>query len=244
MLQKTLTLFYAAGGYLVGLASIALIVTFLADLPLPWAIDAGMPRPLWPSVALDLALLWGFGLHHSVTARRWFKRGWTRLIPPDLERATYLYMTAGMTVLLVWLWQPIPATVWHLRDPLGAGLLWAAYLAVWGLMFSATFPIGHLRFFGLAQAWERVTGAPESRGGFTARWLYAVLRHPISLGWMLVPWVTPHMTLGQLVFALGTVPYVLIATIFEEADLVAELGETYRDYARRVPAFLPLRRPR
>ncbi len=244
MLRNTLTLLYAAGGYLTGLASIALIVSFLADLPLPWAIDEGTPGPFWPAVAIDLALLWGFGLHHSVTARRWFKRRWIRLIPPELERATYLYMTAALTALLVWLWQPIQGTVWHVRDPLGAGLLWTAYLAVWGLMFSATFPIGHFRFFGLAQAWERVRNLPAGEAGFTARWLYAVLRHPISLGWMLVPWITPHMTTGQLVFALGTAAYVLVATAFEEADLVAELGDTYRNYRRRVPAFLPVRRPR
>ncbi len=244
MLRKCLTLLYAAGGYLTGLASIALIVTFLADLPLTWAIDAGTPGAFWPSVAVNLGLLWAFGLHHSVTARRWFKRYWTRLIPPELERATYLYMTATLTVLLIWLWQPIPKTVWHVSDPLGAGLLWTAYLGVWGLMFSATFPIGHFRFFGLAQAWERVTEAPAREAGFTGRWLYAALRHPISLGWMLVPWITPHMTMGQFVFAIGTAIYVLIATIFEEADLVADLGETYRDYRRRVPAFLPIRKPR
>jgi protein-S-isoprenylcysteine O-methyltransferase Ste14 len=59
---------------------------------------------------------------------------------------------------------------------------------------------------------------------------------------MIVPWLTPHMTIGQLVFALGTAVYVLVATAFEEADLIAELGETYRKYRRHVPAFLPLRR--
>lgn len=245
MLRKTLTLLYAVGGYVTGLGSIALIVTFLADLPLPWAIHAGEPGALWPSVAINLALLCRFGLHHSVTARRWFKRRWTRVVPPELERATYLYMTAGLTVLLVGLWQPIPATVWHVEDPVGAGLLWAAYLGVWGLMFSATFPIGHFRFFGLAQAWERVRGAQQGEAGFTARWLYSILRHPISLGWMLAPWLTPHMTIGQVVFALGTAVYVLVATGFEEADLMAELGETYRRYRGEVPAFLPrvLRRP-
>lgn len=244
MLRKTLILLYATGGYVAGLASIVLIVSFLADLPLPWAIDAGAPGAFWPSVAINLALLWGFGLHHSVTARRWFKRRWTRLIPPELERATYLYMTAALTVILVGLWRPIPETVWYVSDPIGAGLLWATYLGVWGLMFSATFPIGHLRFFGLAQAWEKVTDVSAPEAGFTARWLYGVIRHPISLGWMLVPWITPHMTMGQIVFAVGTAVYVLIATIFEEADLLAELEETYREYRRRVPAFFPIRKPR
>lgn len=105
-------------------------------------------------------------------------------------------MTAGLTVLLVWLWQPIPATVWQMSNPVGVGFVWAAYLGVWGLMFSATFPIGHFRFFGLAQAWERVRGTPAPQASFTLRWLYGIMRHPISLGWMLVQWLTPHMTLG------------------------------------------------
>jgi protein-S-isoprenylcysteine O-methyltransferase Ste14 len=56
---------------------------------------------------------------------------------------------------------------------------------------------------------------------------------------MLVAWLTPHMTAGQLTFALGTTVYVLVATVFEERDLLAELGERYRIYRREVPAFLP-----
>jgi Putative protein-S-isoprenylcysteine methyltransferase len=160
-------------------------------------------------------------------------------VPPPLERAIYLGMTAVLVGLLVLLWRPIPVTVWAVEAPVAQAAIWAAYLAVWGLMFSATFPIGHFRFFGLAQAWEAARGAPPAEPGFSARWLYGLLRHPIALGWMLVPWLTPHMTAGQLVFAGGTLAYVLIATGFEEADLAAELGETYRRYRREVPAFLP-----
>jgi hypothetical protein len=47
------------------------------------------------------------------------------------------------------------------------------------------------------------------------------------------------MTVGQITFALGTAVYVLIATVLEERDLVAELGDAYRTYRVRVPAFLP-----
>ncbi len=245
MLRSTLMMIYAAGGYAAGLAGIAAIVAFLADLSFFKGINAGDPEPIGSSIALNLALIGLFGLHHSVTARRWFKARWTRLIPPALERATYLWMSAVAVALLIHLWQPVTVTVWHVANPLAAGAVWTAFLAVWGLMFSATFPIGHFRFFGLAQAWQRVRGAPEPETAFTERWLYGLLRHPISLGWMLVPWLTPHMTLGQLTFALGTIAYVLTATAFEEADLIAELGKTYGRYRREVPAFLPrLRRNR
>lgn len=152
MLRSTLILTFAAGGYAAGLISIAAVVAFLADLPFFKGVNAGDAGPIGLSITTNLALIGLFGLHHSVTARRWFKARWTRLITPALERATYLWMSAAAVALLILLWQPVPVTLWYVGEPLAAGATWAAFLAVWGLMFSATFPIGHFRFFGLAQA--------------------------------------------------------------------------------------------
>jgi protein-S-isoprenylcysteine O-methyltransferase Ste14 len=166
-------------------------------------------------------------------------------VPPSLERATYLYMTALATGALMFFWQPIPVTVWQVEDRAACWAIWAAYLGVWGMMFSATFHFGHFGFFGLAQAWAKMTDRGPAETSFCARWLYGIVRHPISLGWMLTPWLTPHMTVGQSVFAIGATIYVLLATAFEEADLVADLGDVYRRYRAEVPAFVPgLRRLR
>lgn len=239
MLRKSLILVYAAGAYLLAMANIAYIVGFLADFGVPKGINDGTPGAVWPSVAVNLGLIWLFGLHHSATARRWFKARWTRIVSPALERATYLYMTAGATALLVTLWTPVPVTVWSVGTPAASWAIWAAYLSVWAMMFSATFHFGHFGFFGLAQAWARIAGRPQAEAPFCARWLYGIVRHPISLGWMLTPWLTPHMTLGQITFAVGASIYVLVATVFEERDLIAELGDRYRSYRRQVPAFLP-----
>lgn len=244
MVSKTFSMTYAGIAYVLALANIAYIVGFLADFGVPKGINDGVPGALWPSVAVNLGLILLFGLHHSATARRWFKARWTRIVPPSLERATYLYMTALATALLVVLWRPIPITVWQIETSVTYWTIWAIYLAVWGMMFSATFHFGHFGFFGLAQAWSRVTGAGSAETSFCARWLYGIVRHPISLGWMLTPWLTPHMTVGQIVFAIGATIYVLVATVFEERDLVAELGDTYRRYRREVPAFLPRIRSR
>jgi protein-S-isoprenylcysteine O-methyltransferase Ste14 len=239
MVRKSFILLYAGGAYLLAMANIAYIVGFLADFGVPKGVNDGTPGPLWPSVALNLGLIWLFGLHHSATARRWFKAHWTRIVPPALERATYLYMTALATALLVIFWTPIPVMVWSVETPVVYWSIWVAFLAVWAMMFSATFHFGHFGFFGLAQAWARVKGRPPEGGSFCARWLYGIVRHPISLGWMLTPWLTPHMTVGQITFAVGTAVYVLVATVFEERDLVEELGDRYRSYRARVPAFLP-----
>jgi protein-S-isoprenylcysteine O-methyltransferase Ste14 len=37
---------------------------------------------------------------------------------------------------------------------------------------------------------------------------------------------------------------VVVGTVWEERDLVAEFGDTYRDYQRRVPMLIPWRIPR
>lgn len=239
MFSKAFTLAYAGIAYVLALANIAYIVGFLADFGVPKGINDGAPGALWPSVAMNLGLIWLFGLHHSATARRWFKSRWTRIVPPSLERATYLYMTSVATGVLVIFWQPVPITVWQIEGTAAYWAIWAAYLGVWGMMFAATFHFGHFGFFGLAQAWTKVIGRAPTESSFCARWLYGIVRHPISLGWMLTPWLTPHMTVGQIVFAIGTTCYVLVATVFEEADLVAELGDVYLKYRTQVPAFLP-----
>jgi protein-S-isoprenylcysteine O-methyltransferase Ste14 len=47
------------------------------------------------------------------------------------------------------------------------------------------------------------------------------------------------MRQGQLLFALVTRAYILLAIRFEEHDLVAVFGDTYRPYRARIPVIVP-----
>ncbi|MGH1351588.1 MAG: methyltransferase family protein [Methyloligellaceae bacterium] len=239
MMRKTFMLAYALGGYVLATASLVYIVGFLADFGVPKSISIGKTTDFWTAVLIDMSLVGLFGLHHSVTARTSFKRWWTKFIPQPIERATYLYMTAAMTALLVHLWCPIPITIWEVKSQWGAIAIYALYLSIWTMMFLATFHFGHFSFMGLAQAWENFRQTPPEPTNLTIRYLYALVRHPISLGWMTAPLATPHLTAGHLVFALATLIYIMLATPFEEADLIEELGETYTSYRNKVPKFLP-----
>ncbi len=199
---------YALGAYAAGTASIAYIAGFLAEVAVPKGIGPkgmgdGDATSLWAAVLVDAVLVGLFGLHHSLAARASFKRRWTTLVPPPIERATFLYMTAAVTALLVVFWRPIPLVLLDLQSPLAAGLIHAAYLATWAMMSAATLHFGHFGFFGLAQAWADLRRSPPAPSRLSARCLYALVRHPISLGWMLAPWLTPQLTLGHVVFALS-----------------------------------------
>ena len=243
MIRNTLMLGYAAGAYILSLASLVYLIGFFADFGVPKGISDGEPSSLWSAVMIDAGLVGLFGLHHSITARASFKRWWTTIIAAPIERATYLYMTVLMMALLVTQWRPIPITIWQVEPGWAAGSIHAVYLAVWAMMLAATFHFGHFGFFGLAQAWQNFSKSPPAASGMTARYLYALVRHPISLGWMITPLIMPHLSVGHVVFAAATLVYILLATPFEEADLIEALGTRYRSYRTRVPAFVPFARP-
>lgn len=242
-MKRSLFLVYSAIAYVLALASLVYLMGFLVDVGVPKGINGGSIGPLWPSVFINAALVSLFGLHHSITARASFKRWWTRIIPRPIERATYLYMTVALTCLVVYFWQPIPKTIWRVDTQISSLLILFAYLATWAMMLASTFHFGHFGFFGLSQALDRFRNRPEATVPFTARYLYALMRHPISLGWMLTSWLTPHLTVGQLVWALSVTAYVLIATKYEEADLISEIGDDYRRYRGEVPAYIPGTKP-
>ncbi|WP_439620901.1 methyltransferase family protein [Hyphomonas sp.] len=233
---------YATASYTVGMASILYLCGFMLNLLVPKGIDTGTPGPLVQSILVNITLLSAFLVPHSVMARPGFKKWWTTIVPERLERATYIFFSGATLSITLWFWQPIPVILFTLDAGLASVAAYTIYAFGWAMIVISTFSLDHFSFFGLRQAWETFTGALPKQEGLSESWFYAIVRHPISVGWMLVVLSTPVMTIGHLLFATGMVAYIFIVTPFEERDIEAVLGEDYRDYRRRVRAFLPLRK--
>jgi protein-S-isoprenylcysteine O-methyltransferase Ste14 len=229
---------YAAAVYLLMLAVLGYAVGFFAGFGVPKGIDQE-PRVAVPVAAvIDLLLLMLFAVQHTVMARPWFKRRWTRIVPGPAERTSFVLAASLVLALLFWLWRPIGGTVWNLSGP-GAGALWAGYAVGWALALRSTFLISHSDLFGLRQAWlaaRRVTYRPPP---FTERGLYRRVRHPLMAGFLLVFWSAPTMTAGHLLFAATATGYILAGIAFEEHEMIRSLGGTYAAYRARVPALIP-----
>jgi protein-S-isoprenylcysteine O-methyltransferase Ste14 len=232
---------YAAAVYLFFLAVLGYAAGFFAGSGVPKGIDQG-PRAAVPAAAaIDLLLLLLFAVQHTVMARPWFKRRWTRIVPGPAERASFVLAASLVLALLFWLWQPVSGTVWNLPGP-GAGALWAVYAAGWVVAVISTVLVSHADLFGLRQAWLHARDARYSPPPFTERGLYGRIRHPLMAGFVVIFWAAPVMTAGHLLFAAAATGYILAGVAFEEHDLTQSLGGTYAAYRARVPALIP--RPR
>ena len=231
-------LVYAAAVYLVFLAVLGYAAGFFAGLGAPKGIDQG-PRAAVPvAVAIDLLLLLLFAVQHTVMARPWFKRRWTRIVPEPAERATFVLAASLALALLFWLWRPVGGTVWSLPGP-GGGALWAVYAAGWAAAAGSTFLISHSDLFGLRQSWLHARRVRYSPPPFNQRGVYGRIRHPLMAAFVVVLWSAPAMTAGHLLFAGTATGYILAGIAFEERDLIQSLGGTYTAYRARVPALIP-----
>jgi protein-S-isoprenylcysteine O-methyltransferase Ste14 len=229
---------YGVFCYLLFLATYAYLAGFVGNLWVPKAIDSAPADDFW-AAGVDLLLIGLFGLQHSVMARPWFKRLWTRVVPQPIERSTYVLASCVVTLLLVWQWRGLGATVWDVRDPVGRGILWGLFAAGWLLVPAVSLLINHFDLFGTRQVWLYLRRRPYEALPFRTPLLYDRVRHPLYLAWALAFWATPTMTLGHLLFAGALTLYVVVAARVEERDLVAYFGDAYRAYQQRVPMFIP-----
>lgn len=229
---------YGVGAYFLGVAAlVAWILTMLGVLRFSGG-PLGELAP-GPAFALDLGLLVAFGLQHSIMARPAWKARWLRVVGPALERPTYMLATALVLPAVLWLWQPMPTVIWSFEHPVAIGVADAVAIFAWCYLFLASFAIDHFELFGLRQSWSFFVGRPIATVEFRERWMYRFDRHPIMTGALLGMWVTPTMTLGHLVFALGFSLYIVVGVFFEERSMRARWGAKYDDYVNRVGSIVP-----
>ena len=238
-MQRKLVFAYGILSYLTFLAVFLYAIGFIGNFLVPKAIDSAPQVPFLQALLINLGLLGLFAVQHSLMARKPFKRWLTRYIPAAAERSTYVMASNILMIGLFLLWQPMGGVVWNVADPMGSTILYALYGLGWLILLYATFLVDHFELFGLKQIWCHLRGTAFVTPRFTQRQAYQWIRHPIYLGWLIIFWATPTMTLAHLVFALASTGYIFVGIWFEERDLVAAHPE-YAEYRRRVPMVLPI----
>jgi len=239
MIRRLAIFAFGTVSYLLFLGTFLYALGFVGGFLVPTTLDGPARLPFGPALAIDLGLLALFAVQHSVMARPAFKRMWTRIVPLPLERSIYVLASSLCMIALFVLWQPLGGVVWSVESTFARVLIYAAFAFGWGLVLATTFLINHFDLFGLRQVWFVLRDEPYRPLRFVEPGPYRLVRHPLYVGWLFAFWSTPRMSGAHLVFAIMTTAYILVAIQLEERDLVAEHGEAYESYRRRVPMLVP-----
>ena len=241
-MSRVLAFVYGLACYAFFFVTFLYAIAFVEDFPVPRTIDTGLRVPTTEALIVNMLLMALFAIQHSVMARPQFKAWWTQFVPKPVERSTYVLFATILLALLCWQWRPIPAVVWHVDDPVIAGVLTGVSLLGFLLVLGSSFLINHFELFGLHQVANNLTGRAMPAPRFRTPLFYGFVRHPIYLGFVIAFWAAPTMTLGHLLFAGVTTAYIVIAIQFEERDLIDIFGDEYRRYKRRVSMLVPWRK--
>jgi len=220
---------YAISAGLAFAASLAYGAYFyLAALDRPG--PAATPGALWHNAAWLLA----FALHHSLMARSGAKQALARIASPTIERATYVWIASLLYFGVCVTWRRLSGELYDFTGP-AAWPFHAIQLSGAAAAWLGVSRLDPLELSGIRQTWSaRGVDPTRANSPLHTDGIYAWVRHPLYLGWVLMVWGTPHMTMDRLVFATLTTVYLVVAVPFEERSLATSFGEAYRTYRSRV----------
>src|SRR5215211_5069941 len=239
-MTRAASLLFSLVAYAIFFATFLYLIVFVGDIPIAGqTVDRGPDAPVAVAVLIDVALIALFGLQHSIMARQWFKRAWTRTVPEHLERSAYVLAASAALIVMFLLWRPIPNIVWDVTGTALEVPLWVLFATGWLIVLLSTFLINHFELFGLQQAWFHMRGREAKPPRFRQPLIYKWVRHPLYLGFLFAFWAASEMSAGHLLLAVGMSVYILIAIHHEERDLVSLFGKDYELYREQAGMLTP-----
>lgn len=190
------------------------------------------------SLWLDSALSLLFFIQHSGMVRRPFRQWLAGFVPEEFHAAIYAIASGAALVIAIAFWQegtplfsaPFGPIRWSFR----ALFILSLFGFLWGGLSLKSFDP-----CGIRPILARLRGTNPESTPFSARGPYRLVRHPLYLFSILMIWSCPDMTTDRLLFNVLWTGWIVIGAFLEERDLVAEFGDTYLEYQRKVPMFIP-----
>lgn len=237
---KIIAVIYSIVSYVLFFVTALYLIGFVGDFIVPKTINSGLELSFIKAFLINLCLLSTFAVQHSLMARKSFKSWLTSFMNPAIERSTYVLLSSLALILLYWQWCPMKTVVWEVNNAIIYGIIMSVFILGWVLVFAATFMMNHFELTGLQQVYNHWRDKKTTHGIFKMSYMYKFVRHPLMLGFLIVFWATPYMTMGHFLFTIIMTFYILISVKYlEEKDLRKDLGKAYERYQKEVPMLIP-----
>ena len=239
-MKKSIVFLYGVFAYIVFLFAFLYAIGFIGNFIVSKSIDSGTETTFMQAFLVNALLLGIFAIQHSIMARPAFKKWWTNIINPAIERSTFVLLSSVALLLIYWQWQPMTSIVWKVENQTATIILTGIYFFGWLVVLLSTFMINHFDLFGLKQVFDNLRNKQFQYQKFKTNFFYKIVRHPIMLGFIIAFWATSVMTLGHIIFSITTTIYIYIAVKYlEEKDLQKYHGKEYEEYQKKVPMLIP-----
>jgi protein-S-isoprenylcysteine O-methyltransferase Ste14 len=214
----------------------ALFVASLLWFLYSYLVKFGRPAPSDSAgfaLSVNILLFSAFAVHHSLLARSGIKRWVHNLVPPELERSLYTWVSSLLFLGVCGWWQFVPGVIYDVEGP------WR--LPAYGVQFGgllltvrASSAIDVLDLAGVRPVLLAARGATPGHVTLETSGVYGFVRHPLYLGWVLFVFGTPVMTATRATFAVVSTAYLFIAVPWEERSLLEVFGADYEAYQKKV----------
>jgi protein-S-isoprenylcysteine O-methyltransferase Ste14 len=188
----------------------------------------------------DFCLSVVFFLQHSGMVRKSFRRFLSQFLPEAYVGAFYAISSGIVLFVVVIFWQGTSGTVATAEGALRL-LLRAIFAASLVGFYWGTNALGFFDPYGIRAIKYHLRGKKTKEIPLTISGPYRFVRHPLYFFVLLMIWSNPYLTLDRLLFNVLWTVWIYVGAFLEERDLVADFGEAYRKYKRKVPMLIPWR---
>lgn len=177
-----------------------------------------------------------FGAIHSLILWPPLRSRLSAWFPAELYGCFFCAVTCLSLLATMGWWRASPIVVWSLAGwprlivETAFGLSWLAL--IYSLSLNG---LGYPTGWTSLVAWFRRQPAP--RREFRPRGAYRLFRHPVYVSFLGLVWLTPRMTLDHAVLTAIWTAYIFVGAHLKDRRLLHFLGDTYRRYQARVPAY-------
>ena len=212
-------------------------IAFAITVPLLFLfLKDGSGRDAGSWLGLDTLLALQFAVVHSLLLLPATRSYLSRFMPSQLFGSLFAAATCVGLWLMFGYWRESAQEIWNLSG-------WSRILVLGGFYASWVALFYSLSLTGLGYQtgwtqwvfWLRRQSLP--RREFSERGAYRWLRHPVYLSFLGLIWFTPRMTADHALLTAVWTAYILVGSHLKDRRLAYYLGDTYREYASRVPGY-------